>query len=94
MATKTGTTDPKYRFSKGMGTTLPFEDVSEPGAYISNWDGHLVRISDDCLKPGHSPVINFVGREELYVTKISNDPWVPVSKARQLASNFDMEVNF
>jgi len=32
--------------------------------------------------------------EPLYVTKLSNDPYIPVSKARAIAANWDIAVNF
>lgn len=76
------------------GTTIPFESIQEPGAYICNWSGHLVRIPEDGVTPGRSPMINIVGSDPLFVTKISDNPWVTVTKARLLASNFDLYVNF
>jgi hypothetical protein len=34
------------------------------------------------------------GKEPLFVTKISDDPYIPVSKARILTADWDMVVNF
>jgi hypothetical protein len=76
------------------GTTVPFESIQEPGAYICNWSGHLLRVPEDGVTPGRSPMINIVGADPLYVTKITDNPWVPVTKARLLAANFDLFVNF
>lgn len=56
--------------------------------------GHLIRIPDDALAPGRSPLISMVGHERLMVTKISDNPFVPMTKARLLASNLDLHVNF
>jgi len=76
------------------GTTVPFESINEPGAYICNWSGHLLRVPEDGVAPGRSPMINIVGADPLFVTKITNNPYVTLTKARLLASNFDINVNF
>ncbi len=82
------------RGSPYAGTTLPFDAVSEPGAYICNWSGHLMRVPEDAVCPGRSPRINIVGPENLTVTKISDNPYVTLTKAKLLASNIDLQVNF
>ena len=73
---------------------LPFEDLNEPGVYLSEWTGHLIRIPDDGLKPGHSPVIEILGREPMVVVKLSDNPYLTLSKCRMLAADLDLEVNF
>ncbi len=76
------------------GTCIPFESIQEPGAYICNWSGHLVRIPEDGVTLGRSPMISLVGTEPLFVTKISENPFVTATKARLLACNCDLPVNF
>jgi hypothetical protein len=71
-----------------------FNDISEPGTYYNHDTGWLVRIPEEALSPGHSPFLNVVSRDLNFVTKISDDPWIPVNKARQLCSNLDFMVNF
>ena len=78
----------------GAGMQIPFEAINEPGCFICNWSGHLLRIPDDAVKPNRSPVVSMKGLETLFVTKISNDPYVPVTKARLLAADCDVTVNF
>ena len=77
-----------------FGTTIPFEAISEPGCYVCNWSGHLCRVPEDGVAPGRSPLINIVGNEPLLVTKISDNPYIPLTKAKMLACNFDLNVNF
>ncbi len=77
-----------------VGTTIPFEAINSPGTYICNWSGHLLRVPEDGVTPGRSPMINIVGPEPLTVTKISDNPFVTLTKARLLASNWDLNVNF
>ena len=76
------------------GTTIPFDVVSTPGAYICNWSGHLLRVSESAIAPGGSPAIHLVGSEPLTVTKISDDPRVPVRQAKRLAAGFSVQANF
>ncbi len=76
------------------GQTLPWSSISEPGCYVCNWSGHLLRVPEDGVALGRSPLINMVGSEALFVTKISNNPFVPVTKAKLLACNADVHVKF
>ena len=85
---------PQSGFAAGCGTCVPFDSIQEPGAYICTWSGHLLRIPEDGVAPGRSPLINIVGCEPLFVTKISENPFVATTKARLLACNFDLPVNF
>ena len=79
---------------QGAGMIIPFESISDPGTYICNWSGHLLRIPEDAVAPGRSPTINMVGNGPLYVTKLSQDPFIPRTKAKILASNYDLQVDF
>ncbi len=93
--TKTTMTSEQIATSTGIvGATIPFEQVNEPGAYICNWSGHLLRVPQDGIAPGRSPMLSITGTEPLFVTKISDDPFVVTTKARLLAANFDVHVNF
>jgi hypothetical protein len=76
------------------GKVCPWDQINEPGAYVCQWSGHLLRVPDDGVTAGRSPMINIVGPDPLYVTKISNYPWISLTKARMLASNYDLNVNF
>jgi hypothetical protein len=73
---------------------IPFNEIEEAGTYYSNWTGHLIRIPDDGLKAGSSPVIDIRGKAPMIVTKLSDDPYVTVSKARMIAADLDLDVNF
>ncbi|MHC4064508.1 MAG: hypothetical protein ACYSUI_08405 [Planctomycetota bacterium] len=91
----TGTTPHETEFNtKGFGTRIPFDSLNECGTYVCNWSGHLLRVPEDAIKPGRSPLMCMTGKEPLFVTKISDDPYIPVSKARILTADWDMVVNF
>ena len=74
--------------------TVPFNEITEPGAYYCHNTGWLYRIPQDILALGHSPVMNVCSLDECFVTKISEDPWIPVNKAREVCCNWDFAVNF
>ena len=95
MTTSTKTSQNDTHTGDGcFGAKIPFDAINEPGAYVCNWSGHLLRVPQDGIAPGRSPMLNLIGPEPLFVTKISNDPFVPITKARLLASNWDEQVNF
>jgi hypothetical protein len=89
-------TTAKVRETRGanFGAQMPFEDINEPGCYVSNWSGHMIRVPEDALKIGHSPLIEILGRDTMVVTKLSCDPYIAISKARLLAADQDLGVNF
>ncbi|MEW6251035.1 MAG: hypothetical protein AB1716_10340 [Planctomycetota bacterium] len=74
------------------GVCIPFDSIRSPGAYICNWSGHLLRVPPATLVP--NGVMNIVGSEPLYVTKISEDPDVPLTRARQLARGLNLRPAF
>ena len=92
----TNATQPTTSFDNtaSMGTRVKFDCIQDPGCYICNWSGHLLRVPEDGVAPGRSPLLNIVGMDPLYVTKIADNPYITVTKARMLACNFDINVNF
>ncbi len=90
-ATQRGT---NYESQASCGTTVPFESIQEPGCYICNWSGHLLRVPEDGVAAGRSPLVNIIGTEQLLVTKLSENPFITVTKAKMIASNLDCNVNF
>ena len=73
---------------------VPFSEIHEPGAYVSNQTGHLIRIPEDAVNPGRTPVIDFVANEPLLFTKISDNPFIALTKARMLSCDMDLSVQF
>ena len=94
MSNPTTQTNNQNYYTNCPVTTVPWDNINEPGTYVCNWSGHLLRIPEDGVTPGRSPMLNIIGCEPLFVTKICDDPYIPVTKARLLASNFDIMVNF
>lgn len=76
------------------GTQVPFESIHEPGTYICNWSGHLLRVPEDAVTQGRSPLLDIRGRDPLFTTKISDDPYMALTKARLVAADHDVSINF
>jgi hypothetical protein len=74
--------------------TVPFNKIQEPGAYYYHGTGALFRVPSEAVSQGHSPIMNFCSTEEPICTKISDDPWVPLNKAREICANSDFCVDF
>jgi hypothetical protein len=77
-----------------LNPRIPFSELHEPGAYVSNTTGNLFRIPEEALVAGRSPLIEIISISGTMVTKIDENPWIPISKARQLAANADLAINF
>ena len=75
---------------------VPFADLKDPGAYVNNQTGCLYRVPEDALVNGRSPLVEIVTRDPnlTMMTKISDDAWIQISKARQLAADADLYVCF
>jgi hypothetical protein len=76
------------------GAEIPFDAITAAGAYVCNWSGHLLRVPTDSLLPEGSLALNMVGGEPLTVTKISDDPDVPLPAARGLAQSYGVSTGF
>ncbi|MFQ5700824.1 MAG: hypothetical protein ACE5HU_03155 [Acidobacteriota bacterium] len=74
--------------------TCRFDKIESPGVYVEDRTGVLLRIPEDALLPGRSPSIEVLSNEPWYVTKISDDPYIPLTKARLLAADLDLQVGF
>jgi len=76
------------------GVTVPFDTIASPGTYVCTWSGHLLRVPRGCVDAGQSLGVNLVGREPLMVTKISDDPELPLTRARALAAELGLSAGF
>ena len=77
-----------------VGASIPFDVIGEPGTYVCNWSGHLLRVPGAGLEAARQAPMNLVGPEPLFATKISYNPYVAVSEARQLATELSLTANF
>ncbi len=72
---------------------VPFKDISVTGIYVTP-RGSMFRVPPEALAENHSPLISWETNESSLVTRISEDPYAPISKCRQIAADLDLAVNF
>ncbi|MDP3799876.1 MAG: hypothetical protein Q8Q90_00430 [bacterium] len=76
-----------------QSAVVKFNELEQPGCYVTA-QGSLVRVPEDAIKAQHSPLITIESKDDTRLTKISDNPFEPIGKARLLAANADLAVNF
>ncbi len=86
----------KERIPVSAPTVFDFNKISEPGTYVMKKPGGnaLLRIPPSALAEGHSPLLNIELSGGCSCVKLAEDPYLPISKARELAANMDIAVDF
>jgi hypothetical protein len=69
-------------------------DLEAPGFYVSRASGNGYRVPAEALIKGASPVIEQVSAQPSRLVKLSDNPFIPLMKARNLAANYNIEPNF
>jgi hypothetical protein len=79
--------------AESCGPWIPFQEIHEPGAYVSCVSGHLLRVPEDATTR-YAPKLDLVADEPQVFCRISGDPFISLTGARLLASNLDLPVSF
>ncbi len=77
-----------------VGVSLPLDALEEPGTYICNWSGHLLRVHE--TDRGTRRFAAAAGRHPgaWTVTRISVDPRISRQEAKSLANSFGLSTSF
>jgi hypothetical protein len=86
------TAPPEHRSSRLQ--EMSWNQIQQPGSYLILGSGDLVRVPQDALAPGHSPLITITSTGETRVAKLSDNPAEPISVLRSFAADNDYFVNF
>jgi len=70
------------------------DQVNQPGAYVCQETGDLLRVTRWGPPEPESDVVRKHREEPMYVAQISRDPFVPISEARLAAANLDLDIDF
>jgi hypothetical protein len=73
---------------------VSWEDLEMPGFYVCRATGNGYRVPAEALIKGASPVIEQVSSQPSRLVKVSDNPFVPLIKARNLAADCNIEPNF
>jgi hypothetical protein len=71
-----------------------WEDLNAPGAYVEEGSGDLYRVPQEALFQGCSPIITKVSNGASRLVRVSENPAVPLMKARMVAADHNIEPNF
>jgi hypothetical protein len=82
---------PQHRTSLAQTT---WEELREPGAYVEEGSGDLFRVPQEALVTGCSPIISRVSNGASRLVRVSDNPSVPLLKARMVAADHNIEPNF
>ncbi len=73
---------------------MGWNDIDTPGCYLLVESGELVRIPQEALAPGHSPLVTITSTKDMRVARISENPAEAISTLRSIAADNDYYVNF
>ncbi len=73
---------------------MGWNDIDFPGCYLLIDSGELVRIPEEALAPGHSPLVTITSSRDTRVARLSENPSEPISVLRATAADNDYFVNF
>jgi hypothetical protein len=73
---------------------MSWNQIEDTGCYLLVESGDLVRIPQEGLAKGHSPLISFTSAKDIRVAKLSENPAEPISVLRSIAADNDYFVNF
>ena len=86
------TSSPEHRAHRLQ--EMSWNEIDRPGCYLLVDSGELLRIPQDALAAGHSPLISVTSVEEMRVAKLTDNPADPISTLRTLAADNDYFVHF
>ena len=75
-------------------TQTTWEELNQPGAYVEEGSGDLFRVPQEALVQGASPIITRVSNGASRLVRVSDNPAVPLLKARMVAADHNIEPNF
>ncbi len=86
------TSSPEHRAQRLQ--EMSWNEIDSPGCYVLIDAGDLLRIPQEAVAAGHSPLISVTSVEEMRVAKLTDNPADPISTLRTLAADNDYFVHF
>jgi hypothetical protein len=80
--------------AEGLGVSLPLAALHEPGTYICDWSGHLLRVCETDCGGSRFASTRDANSRRWTATRISADPHLSRFAARALAIRLGLSVNF
>lgn len=76
------------------GTRLTFDCITQPGCYVDDATGHLVRVSTDFEPAAFATWFTWQGESPAWWTCVSNDPNCSTDECRKNAANCGISYDF
>lgn len=73
---------------------MAWNEIENQGCYLVLGSGDLIRVPQEALLSGHSPLITVTSNGETRVAKLAEDPAKPITVLRMIAADNDFQVNF
>ena len=73
---------------------IPLAELSQSGAYVAKETGDLIRVPPDGESTGEEELFGKGATQQLLVAKVSDNPFIPITKARLAAAALDIEISF
>jgi hypothetical protein len=86
------TISPEYRAHRVQ--EMSRNEIDSPGCYVLIDSGDVLRIPQEALDAGHSPMISVSSVEETRVAKLTDNPADPIWALRTIAADNDYFVHF
>ena len=77
-----------------VGVTLPLDALKEPGTYLCNWSGHLLRVPEADRGISRFSAAGARRAGTWTVTRISADPQISRYQAKSLADKLGLATSF
>ena len=83
--------EPQHRTSL---LEVPWENITESGAYVERGTGDLYRIPMEALVPVASPLIKKQSSGASRFVQVSKDPFITTLEARMVCAEHNIQANF
>ena len=80
--------------SASVGVSLPLDALKEPGTYVCNWSGHLLRVPEADRGKSRFSAAGAQRTAAWTVTRISADPRISQYQAKSLADRLGLTTSF
>jgi len=80
--------------TESVGVSLPLDTLKEPGTYVCNWSGHLLRVPEADRGASRFSAASARRAGTWTVTRISTDPRISCYEAKSLANRLGLATSF
>jgi hypothetical protein len=88
------TTDTNTNTVCEIGTQVAFNCINQPGAYVCNATGHMVRVNDNFDTNAMNAWCNWHGNQPFWFTCVSTNPNATIEECRSNAGNAGIAWSF